>query len=637
MKRIFTLIISLAICHFINAQNIGINSTGAAPDASAILDVVSTSKGLLIPRVALTATNAAGPIASPLTSLLVYNTATAGVAPNNVIPGHYYWNGAAWIPFLVSSTTINGAWKMTGNSGTSAATNFIGTTDAIDWVMRTNNIERARISSTGNFGLGTSAFNGTNPEKLVVDAGTTTSVNAIVGKGSINSYLQLNIQNSSNGTSASSDVVATADNGSETTNYVDMGINSSTNNSGVMGVANDAYLYNIGQNFLLGTGTAAKSLVFMTGGTAQGTNERMRIDGNGNVGIGTTVIPTGGIGAAKLGLEGADGSMNGPDMQFTTTADDYPLVGVLPWTHDNSYILFDTYWDGATWRSGTSAGGNFRIAKSAGLLQFGYANVNTQGGAIASFSPGIMMNPTGNVGIGTSTFSGTNAEKLLVDAGTTASVNAIVGKGSINSYLQLNIQNQSNGTGASSDVVATADNGSETINYVDMGINGSLNSSAGVLGGANTAYLYATGNDFVIGNSTIGRDLSFYTTTAGPTSSEKMRILSSGNVGINAAAPGSRFDVNGSMGHAVTTTTTNLTLDATHCTLVITGGTPTITLPTAAAGNVRRIYVLVNQTAGARNIGTSTYKDFAGANASTVPANSSITIQSDGANWYRIR
>ena len=116
-----------------------------------------------------------------------------------------------------------------------------------------------RINNIGNIGIGTSTFDATNPEKLVVNAGVTSSVNAIVGKGSINNYLQLNIQNQSNGTSASSDVVATADNGNETTNFVDMGINSSTNTSGVMGAADDAYLYNIGQNFLLGAGTAAKS------------------------------------------------------------------------------------------------------------------------------------------------------------------------------------------------------------------------------------------------------------------------------------------------------------------------------------------------------------------------------------------
>jgi len=52
-----------------------------------------------------------------------------------------------------------------------------------------------------------------------------------------------------------------------------------------MGLRNDAYLYNQGNNFLIGTGTVAKSLLFLTGGTDSAVNTRMRIDGSGNVGI----------------------------------------------------------------------------------------------------------------------------------------------------------------------------------------------------------------------------------------------------------------------------------------------------------------------------------------------------------------
>ncbi|HMY43376.1 MAG TPA: hypothetical protein PKJ74_09435 [Chitinophagales bacterium] len=58
---------------------------------------------MIIPNVALTATNAAAPVASPATSLLVYNTATAGTAPNNVTPGYYYWDGAKWVKFMVNN------------------------------------------------------------------------------------------------------------------------------------------------------------------------------------------------------------------------------------------------------------------------------------------------------------------------------------------------------------------------------------------------------------------------------------------------------------------------------------------------------------------------------------------------------
>jgi hypothetical protein len=97
IKKIVPLIIILIVSINAFSQNVGINGTGASPAASAGLDVDFTDKGLLIPRVALTALNAAGPVTSPATSLIVYNTATAGTTPNNVFPGYYYWDGAAWI------------------------------------------------------------------------------------------------------------------------------------------------------------------------------------------------------------------------------------------------------------------------------------------------------------------------------------------------------------------------------------------------------------------------------------------------------------------------------------------------------------------------------------------------------------
>lgn len=289
---------------FSNAQNVGISSVSSfIPDASAGLDVNYSSKGLLIPRVALTATNAAGPIASPATSLMVYNTATTGILPNNVTPGYYYWNGTAWVAITTSATS----WLLTGNTGTTAGTNFIGTNDAVDFVTKTNGVERIRVSSLGDVAIGGTASNATNPEQLLVDAGTTTSsFNVITGKGSLNNYLQLNIQNGSNGTNASSDVVATANDGSESTYYIDMGINGSGNTMNNYGVAHDAYLFNTagagtGGNLYIGTSSANKSLGFLTGGTTVGTvvgttmtpnNERLRIDGaTGNVGIGT-ISPT---------------------------------------------------------------------------------------------------------------------------------------------------------------------------------------------------------------------------------------------------------------------------------------------------------------------------------------------------------
>lgn len=96
------------------AQNVGVNADGSPPDASAMMDIKSINKGLLIPRLTLTGTNDVTTIASPTTSLLVYNTTAAGTGTTTVIPGYYYWNGSTWINYasytLQQNINTNGKW-----------------------------------------------------------------------------------------------------------------------------------------------------------------------------------------------------------------------------------------------------------------------------------------------------------------------------------------------------------------------------------------------------------------------------------------------------------------------------------------------------------------------------------------------
>ncbi len=157
-------------------QNVGINNP--TPNASAMLDITSTNKGLLVPRVALTATNVAAPVTTPATSLLIYNTATAGTAPNNVVPGFYYWNGTQWVSLLINNNGDSKSWLTTGNAGTVDGTHFIGTTDNVPLNFRINNQKAGRIDGTlRNVFLG----------RLTGNANTTGTDNVFMGDSAGNS------------------------------------------------------------------------------------------------------------------------------------------------------------------------------------------------------------------------------------------------------------------------------------------------------------------------------------------------------------------------------------------------------------------------------------------------------------------
>jgi len=124
-------------------SNVGIGTT--APDASALLDLTSISRGLLIPRMTEAQKVA---IPAPATGLMIYETDNATISPYaGQTPTFWYYNATTWVPF------VGAGWLVLGNSGTNASTNFIGTLDSVDWVIRTNNAERLRAYANGNVAL----------------------------------------------------------------------------------------------------------------------------------------------------------------------------------------------------------------------------------------------------------------------------------------------------------------------------------------------------------------------------------------------------------------------------------------------------------------------------------------------------
>ncbi|HVT62752.1 MAG TPA: hypothetical protein VHD33_04605, partial [Legionellaceae bacterium] len=137
-----------------NAQvKIGDNATSI--NSASILELETTNKGFVLPRVSLTATSSSSPLdAGLLTSTIVYNTNSSTTGGSGI--GVYYWDGSKW-NYLVNAASLN-YWSLTGNGGLSASTNFIGTTDAVDLVVKTNNATRMRIkSNTGFVGINTTS------------------------------------------------------------------------------------------------------------------------------------------------------------------------------------------------------------------------------------------------------------------------------------------------------------------------------------------------------------------------------------------------------------------------------------------------------------------------------------------------
>lgn len=132
MKKI---LFFLLLFNLLAEAQVGINTTN--PHPSAMLDLNSTFSGILIPRMTSAQKTA---IVAPATGLLIYQTDAAS--------GFWYFDGTIWRTF--SST----GWSLIGDAGTNPTSNFLGTTDSQDFIIATNNLERMRLQTDGDVGIG---------------------------------------------------------------------------------------------------------------------------------------------------------------------------------------------------------------------------------------------------------------------------------------------------------------------------------------------------------------------------------------------------------------------------------------------------------------------------------------------------
>jgi hypothetical protein len=141
--KILLIILTLAVMNSIYAQTgIGTNT----PDASAKLEIASSNKGFLPPRVALTATNSTSPITNPANGLMVFNTVTAGTNPYQVVPGYYYWDGLGlkWVSLSTTVGNVQNQAIFRSTSNTTAGS-VVST-----WNSRFNNIASGDLTIVSN-------------------------------------------------------------------------------------------------------------------------------------------------------------------------------------------------------------------------------------------------------------------------------------------------------------------------------------------------------------------------------------------------------------------------------------------------------------------------------------------------------
>lgn len=139
------------------------------PAAGAVLELQSTTRALLLPRVALTNTTTWLPLVGSAPTeggYTVYNTAASigGSAAYPIIAGgigEYYWDGTGWV---AKKGPID--WHITGNAGTTpiatvptavGTSNYVGTSDANNFVVGVNGISRGIFTQQGSLigGAGT--------------------------------------------------------------------------------------------------------------------------------------------------------------------------------------------------------------------------------------------------------------------------------------------------------------------------------------------------------------------------------------------------------------------------------------------------------------------------------------------------
>lgn len=255
MKKLLLSYSLFLISYFSFSQNIGIGTN--TPDPNALLDLSSSTKGLLIPRTSTTTRLSI----TPLKGMILFDTVT------NLL---YFGDGAQWQS--QSQSTGNG-WLLEGNTGTTSS-HFLGTTDNTPLTFKINNTWAGQLGNLNSYyGINAGATTTTGSGNVAVGANsftanTTGFINTALGALS----LQYNITGSEN------TAVGTYAMNANTHGYLNTAIGAFSLQSNTLGIRNTALGYGAMANNIGGsdnTATGMYALAYNQGGnhnTANGFN-----------------------------------------------------------------------------------------------------------------------------------------------------------------------------------------------------------------------------------------------------------------------------------------------------------------------------------------------------------------------------
>lgn len=354
---------------------------------------------------------------------------TSNVYAGNIIgntatySANYYWSNG--VPFAPSITGTYGNANVAAYLPTYTGNLSAGNVSISGNLNVTGNINNvlSNVYSQGGifYGAPTTGFNAL----YAGQTGYTQLAQTLVQvSGNYNGFVQVNEQNTNNGSSASTDYIATADNGNQNDTYIDMGINSSGYSQVAYGLqaANDGYLYVAGNtttgggNLVIST-TTANDIIFSLGGIATA-NEfaRMRANTNSFVISSTTNSTSTTTGALQVrGGIGTNGNIYAAAIQNTPIGNGTPSTGVFTSVTLANGGQFVGYFTGPI-GSNVANTGVFTTANVNGTLYAATINGGTIGNVGAQFT-GASVSITGNIAAGNVNLSGAVTSPILIANG----------------------------------------------------------------------------------------------------------------------------------------------------------------------------------------------------------------------------